>query len=107
MFSVAERRVPAADVDAVITERRGGTMRRKAEPTERHPLPPSRRGGNGGPRELSITTLFRASQRAQSAPHVHTSSQDWRVDSARRGFCDPRVSAAVSGLAGTKRPLSG
>jgi len=41
-------------------------MRRKAEPTERHPLPPSRHGGKGGPRELSITTLFRASQRARS-----------------------------------------
>ena len=41
-------------------------MKRKAEPTERHPLPPSRRGGKGGPRELSITTLFRASQRARS-----------------------------------------
>lgn len=41
-------------------------MRRKAEPTERHPLPPCRRGGKGGPRELSITTLFRASQRARS-----------------------------------------
>ena len=41
-------------------------MRRKAEPTERHPPRPSRRGGKGGPRELSITTLFRASQRARS-----------------------------------------
>jgi hypothetical protein len=41
-------------------------MRRKAEPTERHPLPPSRRGGKGVPRELSITTLFRARQRARS-----------------------------------------
>lgn len=41
-------------------------MRRKAEPTERHPLPPSRRGGKGGPRELSITTLFRASPRVRS-----------------------------------------
>lgn len=41
-------------------------MRRKAEPPERHPLPPSRRGGKGAPRELSITTLFRASQRARS-----------------------------------------
>lgn len=41
-------------------------MRRKAETTERLPLPPSRRGGKGGPRELSITTLFRASQRVRS-----------------------------------------
>jgi hypothetical protein len=41
-------------------------MRRKTEPTERHPLRPSRRGGKGRPRELSITTLFRASQRARS-----------------------------------------
>ncbi len=41
-------------------------MRRKAEPTKRHPLPPSRRGGKGGSRELSITTLIRASQRARS-----------------------------------------
>ena len=41
-------------------------MRRKAEPAERHPPRPSRRGGKGGPRELSITTLFRASQRARS-----------------------------------------
>ena len=41
-------------------------MKRKAEPTERHSLPPSRRGGKGGPRELSITTLFRASQGARS-----------------------------------------
>jgi len=41
-------------------------MRRKVKPTERHPLPPSRRGGKGGPRELSITALFRASQRARN-----------------------------------------
>jgi hypothetical protein len=41
-------------------------MSRKTESTERHPLRPSRRGGKGGPRELSITTLFRASQRARS-----------------------------------------
>lgn len=41
-------------------------MRGKAEPTERQPPRPSRRGGKGGPRELSITTLFRASQRARS-----------------------------------------
>lgn len=41
-------------------------MRRKAEPPELQPPPPSRRGGKGGPRELSITTLFRASQRARS-----------------------------------------
>jgi hypothetical protein len=41
-------------------------MRRKTEPPERHPLRPSRRGGKGGPRELSITILFRASQRARN-----------------------------------------
>jgi hypothetical protein len=41
-------------------------MRRKAEPTERHPPRLSRRGAKGGPRELSITTLFRANQRARS-----------------------------------------
>lgn len=54
-------------------------MRRKTEPTERHPLRPSRRGGNGGPRELSITTLFRASQRARSgetpAPYLRISGR--------------------------------
>jgi hypothetical protein len=38
-------------------------MKRKAEPPEHDPPRPSRRGG---PRELSITTLFRASHRARS-----------------------------------------
>jgi hypothetical protein len=37
-------------------------MRRKKTQSSEHrePLAPSRRGGKGGPRELSITTLWRA-----------------------------------------------
>jgi hypothetical protein len=41
--------------------------KRKTNLNERHaPLPPSRRGGKGGPRELSITTLWRADPNARS-----------------------------------------
>ena len=52
--------------------------KRKTNLNERHaPLPPSRRGGNGGPRELSITTLWRADPNARSGekpvPYVRIS----------------------------------
>lgn len=89
-------------------------MRRKAEATERHPLPPSRRGRNGGPRELSITTLFRASQRVRSGevpvPYLRISGRwleqygltrgtaSWSPAS-RGGSCSPwRRSQRVSDL---------
>lgn len=47
-------------------------MRRKTtkETEQPKPLPPSRRGGKGGPRELSITALWRASANARAGEHV-------------------------------------
>jgi hypothetical protein len=52
--------------------------KRKTNLNERHaPLPPSRRGGKGGPRELSITTLWRGDPNARSGgkpvPYVRIS----------------------------------
>jgi hypothetical protein len=48
--------------------------RKKAQSSEhREPLPPSRRGGRGGLRELSITTLWRACANARGGgKHVPT-----------------------------------
>jgi hypothetical protein len=43
----------------------------------RAPLPPSRRGGKGGPRELSVTTLWRGDENAprggKPVPYVRIS----------------------------------
>ncbi|HEX8411812.1 MAG TPA: SymE family type I addiction module toxin [Thermoanaerobaculia bacterium] len=77
-------------------------MRRKTEPTERHPPRPSRRGGKGGARELSITTLFRASHRARSGeapvPNLRISGRWLEQYGLTRGS---RV--VVSGEAGEAR----
>lgn len=56
-------------------------MRRKTtkETEQPKPLPPSRRGGKGGPRELSITALWRASANARAGgehvPYVRISGR--------------------------------
>lgn len=51
--------------------------KRKTNLNEHAPLPPSRRGAKGGPRELSITTLWRADPNARSGekpvPYVRIS----------------------------------
>jgi toxic protein SymE len=54
--------------------------RKKTQASEQpKPLPPSRRGGKGGPRELSITTLWRASANARAGgehvPYVRISGR--------------------------------
>lgn len=64
--------------------------RKKTELSEqRAPLPPSRRGGKGGPRELSITTLWRASESArrggEQVPYVRISGRWLEQFGFRRG----------------------
>lgn len=54
--------------------------RKKTQQSEQpKPLPPSRRGGKGGPRELSITALWRASANARAGgehvPYVRISGR--------------------------------